>query len=411
VSNHQLWRLIPRGRADGDLAKFCAKFLDGDEGMRRLVLTVAFVLLLSFWKLVGQEANSKVPPEWQGWGAETDWELTAIARLILRGEPNAEKFKDVLILPLKEANAFVNPDGYLIVTEGLLERLNGRDEIAFVIAHELAHLVKGHPRNLETDPTRLERIRNEVERGLGTSVVGTGLQILVNAVASYYNREREREADAEAIRLMAKAGFDLNAAKSALKSLSDSDGFLSWFRSHPFLAERLEIVDDAIRRWRASASAPPKINPPPDRANEVYVDLQIAAWSGNEQALWRDFAEEVKRLFWSSLLELAQQYCCDFVPVKRWQRHRAKTWTLQVVPTGWQVSPLTPTGDWVRWEVRMNWRLRNERGEIWADREERFIVTFGKNEPLKGAILSSAPLFAKRLARFVAQTAKQSLRG
>ncbi|MCS7185696.1 MAG: M48 family metallopeptidase [Armatimonadetes bacterium] len=369
--------------------------------MKAFAFSIALSLLLAVSGLVGQDESSKVPAEWQGWGAETDWELTAIAQLLLQGEPNANKFKDVLVLPLKEANAFVNPDGYLIVTEGLLERLNGRDEIAFVIAHELAHLIKGHPRNLETDPTRLERIRTEVERGLGTSVVGTGLQVLVGAVASYYNREREREADAEAVRLMAKAGFDLNGARRALRNLSDEKGFLSWFRSHPFLNERLEIVNGAIRRWRTSASAPPKLTPPPDRANEVYVELQVAPWAGTERALWQEFAEEVKRGFWSSLLEVTQQMSCDFHPVKRWQRHRAKTWTLQIVPTNWQTLPLPYAGDWIRWEVRMNWQLQNEKGEVWADQEERFSITFGKDEALKSAVLSSAPLFARRLARFV----------
>ncbi len=370
---------------------------------------VAFALFFAVWESGGQEASSKVPTEWQSWSAETDWELTAIAQSLLQGEPNSEKFKDVLVLPLKEANAFVNPDGYLIITEGLLERLNGRDEIAFVIAHELAHLIKGHPRNLETDPTRLEKIRTEVERGLGTSVVGTGLQLLVNAVASYYSREREREADAEAIRLMAKAGFDINAAKSALKNLSDEGGFLSWFRSHPFLTERLEIVDSAIRRWRLLASEPIKLTPPPDRANEVYVDLQIASWSGTERTLWQEFAEEVKRGFWSSLLELARKMSCQFHPVKRWQRHRAKIWTLQVVPTNWQISPLPSIEGWIRWEVRMNWRLLNEKMEVWADREERFSTTFSKGENLKSAILSSAPLFAHRLARFVVQNCPKSV--
>ena len=271
--------------------------------MRALTLVaIVLMLFLAIWMARGQEANSKVPTEWQSWGAETDWELTKIAQVLLEGEPNAEKFKDVLVFPLKDSNAFINPDGYLIVTEGLLERLNGRDEIAFVIAHELAHFIKGHPRNLETDPTRLERIRDEVERGLGTSVIGTGLQLLVNTVASYYSREREREADAEAIRLMAKAGFELNAAKNALKSLSDEGGFLSWFRSHPFLTERLKIVNDAIRRWRALASEPVKLVPPPDRADEVYVDLQIAPLPGSERTLWQELSEEVERWLWSSLL-------------------------------------------------------------------------------------------------------------
>lgn len=346
-------------------------------------------------------ALTEIPPEWRLWGAETDWELTAIARLLLQGEPRADRFRDVLVLPLKEANAFVNPDGYLLVTEGLLERLEGREEIAFVLAHELAHWVKGHPRNLETDPTRLERLRSEVERGLGTSVVGTGLRLLVHAVASYYSREREREADAEAIRLMAKGGFNLEAAKQALRRLSDEGGLLSWFRSHPFLAERMEIVDNAIRRWRPVAAPPPTLAPPPDRAEEVFVDLRMAPWGGTERTLWREFADEVSQNFWSALMEATRNGTCPFHPVKRWQRYRAKVWTLTVVPTEWRSGMLSVSSEWQRWEVRMVWHLVNSQGLVVATSEERFGVTMGAKEPLRTSILSAAPLLAQRLARFV----------
>ncbi len=377
--------------------------------------TIIVLVLVSFgnWS-VGQEqatfANryslfATVPPEWQNWGAETDWELTAIAQILLRKEPNAEKFKDVLVLPLREANAFITSDGYLVITEGLLERLNGRDEIAFVVAHELAHLIKGHPRNLETDPTRLERVRTEVERGLGTSVVGTGLQLLVNAIASYYSREREREADAEAVRLMAKVGFDLSAARQALERLSEVGGFLSWFRSHPFINERLEIVDKSIRRWNSVVSPSPKIEPPPNQLPEVYVDLQMQPWSGRERNLWREFSEEVAKWFWSSLLEAAQQSPSPFHPVKRWQRHRAKIWTLKVALDSWQISPLKLAGDeWRIWELRMDWRLQNERGEIWKDEEQRFSIALTKSEDVRNVVIRSAPLFAQRLAKFVVQS-------
>ncbi|MCS7264950.1 MAG: M48 family metallopeptidase [Armatimonadetes bacterium] len=370
--------------------------------MRMSLLVFLFAALA-----IGSSSNfgqsSNVPPEWQSWGAETDWELEAIAKLILKGEPNAEKFKGVLVLPLKEANAFVSPEGFLIITEGLLERLNGQDEIAFVVAHELAHLIKGHPRNLETNPTRLERIRTEVERGLGTSVIGTGLQLLVNAVASYYSREREREADAEAVRLMAKAGFDINAAKRALKNLSDERGFLSWFRSHPFLSERLDIVDNSIRRWRAFVSDTPKLEPPPDRKFEVYVELRILGWAGAERNLWQEFSEEVSKNFWSSLAEEAKLHPLNFQPVKRWQRHRAEFWGLQVELKEWQISPLPQLNDWLRWELRMEWRLIGKSGEIWCISEERFSVTFGKGEQIRNVVIGSASLLAKRLAKFVTQ--------
>lgn len=387
----------------------CKTFLTVMDKMRILALLFLFASLSTSVSLVtNQSQGSNIPPEWQIWGAETDWELEAIANLLLQGEPNGDKFKGVIILPLKEANAFVNSEGFLVLTEGLLERLNGRDEIAFVIAHEIAHLIRGHPRNLETNPTRLERIRTEVERGLGTSVVGTGLQLLVNTVASYYSREREREADTEAVRLMAKAGFDINAAKQVLKSLSKERGFLSWFRSHPFVTERLEIVDDAIRRWKGLMAASPKLDPPIDRKFEVYVELRMSTDSGSDRNLCQEFAQEVGKHFWSSLSETVKRHPLDFQPVKRWQRHRAKIWVLQVDLKDWQISPLPQLNGWLRWELRMNWELIDETGKVLCSSEERFSVTFGKGEQVKNVVIGSAPLLASRLAKFVAQNCAKS---
>jgi hypothetical protein len=120
--------------------------------------------------------------------------------------------------------------------------------------------------------------------------------------------------------------------------------------------------------------------------------------------LWREFSEEVAKWFWSSLLEAAQQSSFSFRPVKRWQRHRAKTWTLKVTLNSWQVLPLELAGDeWRIWELRMNWQLQNEKGEILRDEEQRFSITLTKNEDVRSVVMKSAPLFAQRLAKFVAQ--------
>ncbi|MFA0750896.1 MAG: hypothetical protein SLRJCFUN_001299 [Candidatus Fervidibacter sp.] len=342
------------------------------------------------------------PSDWASLEAERDWELDAIASLLVKDEPNAQKFRCVYVLPLREPNAFVSDQGEVIVTEGLLERLEGRDEIAFVLAHELAHLLKGHPRNLERNPSRLERLRTEVERGLGGSVVGTGLNLLLNAVASYYSREREREADEEAIRLMAKAGFDPAIAEGVLKRLGKEEGLLSWFRSHPFLSERLDIVRQAQRRWRPS-SLRPSFNPPP-MPTEVFVDLQPQPLSGEGQDGWAKLMAETTRWLWSALMDATHQGTTPFRPAKRWQRHRAAILHLQVVPLEWQVMPVAGMTGWQRWQVRMRWQLLTSDGKMVASEEARFGTTFADTEPFSQVLIHAASLLAQRLARFVVQT-------
>lgn len=343
------------------------------------------------------------PFEWAALEAERDWELDAIAQQLVRDEPNAQRFRCVYVLPLREPNAFATDQGEIAITEGLLERLDGRDEIAFVLAHELAHLLKGHSRNLERNPTRLERLRTEVERGLGRSVVGTGLNLLLNAVTSYYSREREREADEEAVRLMAKAGFNPAAAERALKRLGKEEGLLSWFRSHPFLAERLEIVRQAQRRWRPTAKHLPLV-PPPTMPPEVLVDLQVQPLSGEGQETWAMFAKEASRWLWSALMDATHQGTNPFRPAKRWQRHRASVIRLQVTPFEWQITPIAGMAGWQQWQVRMQWRLLLPDGTILAQEEGRFGTAFADAEPLQEVIMKAALSFAQRLARFVVRT-------
>lgn len=48
------------------------------------------------------------------------------------------------VLDSPSANAFATPGGYVLITRGLLTRLNNESELAGVLAHEITHVVKRH---------------------------------------------------------------------------------------------------------------------------------------------------------------------------------------------------------------------------------------------------------------------------
>ena len=48
------------------------------------------------------------------------------------------------VLASDSVNAFSAPGGYILVTEGLLRMLETEDELAAVLAHEVAHVVRQH---------------------------------------------------------------------------------------------------------------------------------------------------------------------------------------------------------------------------------------------------------------------------
>lgn len=111
-----------------------------------------------------------------------------------------------------QRNAFA--DGrHVFVTTGLLARLGGDDQIAFVIAHELAHNILRHAAILRSDKVRHGRIV----------------------------RQTERDADALAGELMLDAGFDPVAGAQALLRLA-ADGGGTNLSGHGSDADRVEAM-------------------------------------------------------------------------------------------------------------------------------------------------------------------------
>jgi len=90
------------------------------------------------------------------------------------------------VLRSDEINAFCLPGGKIGVLTGLLEVVKNDDQLAAVIAHEVAHALAHHAS----------------ERLARNQVVGHGLQSLS------YNREQELEADHIGMFFMTFAGYD-----------------------------------------------------------------------------------------------------------------------------------------------------------------------------------------------------------
>ena len=121
-----------------------------------------------------------------------------------------------------QLNAFA--DGHhVFLTTGLLARLHGDDEVAFVVAHEMAHNILGHAAMLRG---------GEVHRGI-TRMLGHSGAIV---------RQTEREADTVAGELMLDGGFDPVAGAEALRRLDGDDAGIDLFAEHGSAAERVAAM-------------------------------------------------------------------------------------------------------------------------------------------------------------------------
>jgi predicted Zn-dependent protease len=134
------------------------------------------------------------------------------------------------------SNAYALPGGFVFITEPLLDLCaQDRDELAFLLGHEMGHVLRGHARSQLTARAFLHAVTARL------SGAGPMLRQLLN---QGYSKELELEADGEGARLAAAAGFDPRSAARALRRLarvsSGNAGLTEYFSSHPPLAERVQ---------------------------------------------------------------------------------------------------------------------------------------------------------------------------
>lgn len=168
--------------------------------------------------------------------------------------PDAVKWNwEVNVQSSKDVNAYCMPGGKIMVYTGLIEKLQASDaELAAVIGHEMAHALREHTRE------RMSRAYAE-QLALAGVAVATGASQGVMQLASQvtavtfqlpHSREQESEADRIGLELMARAGYDPNAAVTLWQKMAKVGGggppeFLS---THPASASREQQLKADIPR-------------------------------------------------------------------------------------------------------------------------------------------------------------------
>ena len=152
-----------------------------------------------------------------------------------------------------DVNAYCMPGGKIMVYTGLIEHIQTTDaELAAVIGHEIAHALREHSRE------RLSRAYAE-QLVLAGVAVATGAQESTMQMASQvsavtftlpHSREQEAEADRIGLELMARAGYDPNAAITLWQKMSKAGGggppeFLS---THPSGESRIRDLEKNVPR-------------------------------------------------------------------------------------------------------------------------------------------------------------------
>ncbi|HEX9780965.1 MAG TPA: M48 family metallopeptidase [bacterium] len=156
----------------------------------------------------------------------------------------------------EEVNAFSLPGGWVYVHEGLTEKVASDDELAGVVAHEVAHIAARHSiQRYETGlGMQLAQLAAAITR---TGELAAGVSVASQAAQLAYSREAEIEADRLAVKYLKDAGYDPTAMLSFLDTLHevhrDSDRYMprgvvrpQYAVTHPFVPERKLAVKEAL---------------------------------------------------------------------------------------------------------------------------------------------------------------------
>jgi Putative Zn-dependent protease, contains TPR repeats len=180
-----------------------------------------------------------------------------------------------LILDSDEVNAFAAPGGFIFVTRGMLRLCQSEDDLAAVLAHEVAHVQLKHGVNAISSGRKLEALRILASVGINqfgseelvntldqlnqlTELFGGSVGDIVNTlVLKGYSREQEHEADRVAVTISERLGYDPAALTRVLERMNEKvyvggPGFGS---THPPPADRIKVVSKQITAREAKASA------------------------------------------------------------------------------------------------------------------------------------------------------------
>ncbi|SDF66258.1 beta-barrel assembly-enhancing protease [Desulfovibrio legallii] len=218
-----------------------------------------------------------------------------VARLTAPMPPQPYTFKAAVILH-NSLNAFAVPGGYVYVFTGLLMNLDREDELAGVLAHELAHVTQRHV------ASRLERaqyltlgslllaIAGVAAGGPGGGALAVGAMGAGQSAMLNYSRMDENEADHIGLQYLVAAGYPPSGMVGGFKILRQK----SWMSgtSVPTYLSTHPAIGDRINGLQARIQGMPKAVLDRKQDNRQFLRVKTLLWGryGDPQAALQRFA-------------------------------------------------------------------------------------------------------------------------
>lgn len=158
---------------------------------------------------------------------------------------------NVHVVENNEINAFAMPGRHLVVHTGLIDFADHQEEIAGVIAHEIAHIESGHVVKKLGKEIGLSILMNLTLGDIGGEVVRNALSTITSTA---YDRSLEKEADLKAVDYMIAAKMNPTYLASFLEKLdkqAQTPQVLQWVSTHPDSKERVRYINEKVKSIRS----------------------------------------------------------------------------------------------------------------------------------------------------------------
>jgi beta-barrel assembly-enhancing protease len=160
---------------------------------------------------------------------------------------------EIFVIDSPTVNAVSLPGDIVIVYSGLIRKMESPEELAAVLAHEIAHATHGDSMHA------LER-----ELGMAAILLLAGgrtdaltTRLLRRLISSGFSRQQEQDADKEATRILASVDIDPAALSDSLRHMRQGDagdsGVFQYVSTHPDLDARIKIAEAVSAAWKGKA--------------------------------------------------------------------------------------------------------------------------------------------------------------
>ncbi|HPN83709.1 MAG TPA: M48 family metallopeptidase [Victivallales bacterium] len=169
------------------------------------------------------------------------------------------------VLENPEVNAFCLPGGKVAVYTGLFGFCSNEAELSAVVGHEIGHAIARHGGERMTQQLIQQAGAEIVKASLGASGKTEAWLTAYAGVSNVgiilpYSRVHEYEADRIGMILMAKAGYDPNAALSFWEKMSAKENSVSalmeFLSTHPIssnrIAEMKKVLPEAQKFYQSA---------------------------------------------------------------------------------------------------------------------------------------------------------------